>query len=177
MQVFQKSKIKYFDIPSNRPLIVLGCWSKRIEEYFHIRNPNNINLSEKSTTQYVNILINSMVKHVKYVVKIMIGIQENFIESDNYRLKQSIRIYQLIQENISTQKSLYQLLYVINNLHERVIRNYYNFSECFLQWLTIYWKIYIFLELLVTPHSPIKKLYQMLCVNLLPRKADLSLQP
>ena len=49
-----------------------------------------------------------------------ISIQEKFIELDNKRAKQSIRTYQLIQENISTQKSLHQLLYILNNVQARV---------------------------------------------------------
>ena len=46
----KKSKIKDFNIPRNKPLIVLDYWSKNIEEDFHICNPDNINLSGKSTT-------------------------------------------------------------------------------------------------------------------------------
>ena len=64
--------------------------------------------------------MNTMVKHVKYMEQGMIGLQEKFIESKNDRLKQSISIYQMILENISTKKTLRQLLYLINGLHERV---------------------------------------------------------
>ena len=42
----EKSKINDFNSPRNKPLIILNYWSKNIEEYFHLRNPDNINLSE-----------------------------------------------------------------------------------------------------------------------------------
>ena len=60
----QKSKIKDFKSPRNEPLIVLDYWSKKIEEYFHLCNPDNINISDKSTTQDATNIINSIVKHV-----------------------------------------------------------------------------------------------------------------
>ena len=60
----KKAKIKDFNSPRNEPLIVLDYWSNNIEEYFHLRNPDNINLSEKSTTQNVKNALDSMVKHV-----------------------------------------------------------------------------------------------------------------
>ena len=113
-------KIKDFNTPRNKPLIVLDYWSKKIEEYFHLHNPDNIILSEKSTTRDVKILINSMVKHVNSIEQGMIGLQDKFIESENERFKQSVRIDQLIQENISTQKYLHQLLFVLNNVYTRV---------------------------------------------------------
>ena len=37
----------------------------------------------------------------------MIGLQEKFIESENDKAKQSIRIDQPVQENISTKKNLH----------------------------------------------------------------------
>ena len=43
-----------------------------------------------------------MVKHVNYMEQGTIGLQEKFIELDNERVKQLIRIDQLIRENIST---------------------------------------------------------------------------
>ena len=42
----EKSKIKDCNSPRNKPLIVLDYWSNNIEEYFHQRNPDNINISE-----------------------------------------------------------------------------------------------------------------------------------
>ena len=50
----KKTKIKYFKSPSNDPLIVLDYQSKNIEEDFHPHKTDNVNLSEKSTTQDVN---------------------------------------------------------------------------------------------------------------------------
>ena len=102
MQNVQKSKIKDFNSPRKDPLIVLDYWSKNIEQYFHLRDPDNTNISEKYTTQYVKNVMNIMVNHVNSTEKGMIGLQEKFIESENERLKQSICIYQLIPENIST---------------------------------------------------------------------------
>ena len=46
----QNSQIKDFNSPRNKPLIFLEYWSNNIEEDFHLRNPENINLSEKSAT-------------------------------------------------------------------------------------------------------------------------------
>ena len=42
----EKEKIKYFNSNRNDSLIILDYWSKNIEEYFHLRSPKNINLSE-----------------------------------------------------------------------------------------------------------------------------------
>ena len=94
----------------NKPLIVIDYWSKEIEEYFYIRTPDKNNLSDKSTTQDVKNVMNIMVKHVNSMEKGMLGLKENFIESENERPKQSICIDQLIQENISTQTYLHQLI-------------------------------------------------------------------
>ena len=47
-------------------------------------------------------VMNSMVEHINSMKQVMIVIEENFIESDNVRVKQSIHIYQLMRENIST---------------------------------------------------------------------------
>ena len=125
-------KIKDFNSPRNEPLIVLYYWSKNIEEYFHLHNPDNINLPEKYTTQDVKNVMNRMVKHVNSMEQVMIVIQENFIESDNERVKKSIRMDQLIRENISTKK------YPPNSLPYKLctrkikttIRNYYKVSIC-----------------------------------------------
>ena len=46
-----------------------------------------------------------MVKHANYMEQGMIGFQEKFIELENYRVKQSICIDQLIRKNISTKKT------------------------------------------------------------------------
>ena len=100
-----KTKIKDFNSPRNDPLIVLDYWSNNIEEYFHLRNPDNIDLSEKYTTQDVTNIMNSMVKHVSYTEQGMLGIQDKFVESENERLKQPINIDQLTRENISTKKT------------------------------------------------------------------------
>ena len=91
MQVWKQ--FKDLNIPMNNPQIVLDHWSKKIEEYFHLRKPDNINLSNKYTTQDVKILIDVMVKHVNFMEQVIIGIQENIIESENESLKQSICIY------------------------------------------------------------------------------------
>ena len=82
------TKIKDFNSPSNKPLIVLDYWSKNIEEDFHLRNSDNINLYYKSTTHDVKNVMNIMLKHVSSIEQVMIGIQEKFIELDNERLKQ-----------------------------------------------------------------------------------------
>ena len=68
----KKSKINYFNSPRNEPLIVIDYWSKNIEEYFHLSNPDNINLYEKSTTQDMTNIVNSMVKHFKSMEQGMI---------------------------------------------------------------------------------------------------------
>ena len=52
--------------------------------------------------------------------KVMRGLQENLIESENERFKKSICIYQLIQETISTKQTLQKLLYLIKNVHARL---------------------------------------------------------
>ena len=72
-------KNKDFKSPRNKPLIVLDYWPENIEEYFRLCNPDNINLSEISTTQDVTDIINSMVKHVKSMEQGMIVLQDNFI--------------------------------------------------------------------------------------------------
>ena len=70
-----KIKINYFNSPRNKPLIVLGYWSKNIEVYSRLCNPDNINQCEKPKTHNVKNEINSMVKHVKYMEQGMILIQ------------------------------------------------------------------------------------------------------
>ena len=57
--------MKDFNSSRNKSLIVLDCWSKNIEEYFHLRNTNNINISDKYTTQDVTNVMNTMVNHFK----------------------------------------------------------------------------------------------------------------
>ena len=57
------SKIKDFNSPRNKPLIILDYWSNNIEEHFHLRNPDNINISDKYTTQGVTKVMSSMVTH------------------------------------------------------------------------------------------------------------------
>ena len=84
----KKAKIKDFNSPRNEPLIVLDYWSNNIEEYFHLRNPDNINLSDKYTTQDVTNLMKSMVNRVNSMEQDMIGIQDNFIELENERVNQ-----------------------------------------------------------------------------------------
>ena len=79
----KKYKIKDFNSPRNEPLIVLDYWSKKIKEYFHLRKPDNINLSDKYTTQDVTNVIKIVVNHVNSMEQGMIGLQENFIESEN----------------------------------------------------------------------------------------------
>ena len=66
-KITKNSKIKDFNSPRNESLIVLDYWSKKTEETFHLFIPFNINLSEKSTTQDVTNVMNSMVKHIFYV--------------------------------------------------------------------------------------------------------------
>ena len=107
MQVCQKTKIKDFNSPSNDPLIVIGYLPRNVEGYFHLPNPNKINLSETSTTQDATNVMKSMVNHVNSTEQGMIVTQEKLIESYNERLKKSICIDQLIREIISTQKSLH----------------------------------------------------------------------
>ena len=72
---------------------------------FHLRNHYNINIFDKSTTQYVKNVMNSTMKHVNSMEQGMIELQEKVIESDNERLKQPISIDQFIQEFISTKKT------------------------------------------------------------------------
>ena len=74
----KKYKIKDFNSPRNEPLIVLDYWSINIEEYFHLRNPDNIDLSDKSTTQDVTNVTNSVVNYVNYMDY---GLQDKLIES------------------------------------------------------------------------------------------------
>ena len=45
-------------------------------------------------------------------------------------LKKSICIGQLIQENVSTQKSLHKLIYVINKVHSRVKQSLETTTRC-----------------------------------------------
>ena len=101
-----KSKIKYFKSPRNKPLIILDYCSKKIEEDFNLHNPGRIYLSDKYTTRDVRNIINIMINHINSMEQGMIGLKGEFIESENYRVNQSIRIYQLIRENISTKKKL-----------------------------------------------------------------------
>ena len=54
--------------------------------------------------------MNTMVKYFNSMEKSMIALQEKFIEAENERVKQSIRIDQLIWENISTKKIFHKLL-------------------------------------------------------------------
>ena len=96
----EKSKIKDLNSPSNEPLIFLDCWSKNIEEDYNLRNPDNIDISEKSKTKDVTNVIHSMVRNFNSREQGTIGLQEKFIELENQRLKQSMCIDQLIQENI-----------------------------------------------------------------------------
>ena len=95
--------MKDFNSSRNKSIIVLDCWSKNIEEYFHLRNTDNINISDKYTTQDVTNVMNIILKHANSMKQGMIGLQGKFIESENERLKQSICIYQLTRENISAQ--------------------------------------------------------------------------
>ena len=73
------TKIKDFNSPSNKPLIVLDYWSKNSEEDFDIHHPSNMNISEKYTTQNVINDMNTTVKHVKYMEQGMIGLQDKFV--------------------------------------------------------------------------------------------------
>ena len=86
VQMCQKTKTKYFNSPRNEPLIVLEYWPKNIEEKFNLRNPDNNNIYERSTTQDVKNVINSMLNHVNSMEQGIIVTQEKFIESDNKRL-------------------------------------------------------------------------------------------
>ena len=81
-------------------MIVLEYWSKNIEEYFHLNNPDKNNTSDKSTAQNGKNATNVIVKHVNSMRQVMIGPQDIFIESENERVKQSVCINQLIRENI-----------------------------------------------------------------------------
>ena len=51
----------------NKPLTVLYYWWNNIKGYFHLHNPDRINLSEKYTTQDVKNSMNTMVKNVNYM--------------------------------------------------------------------------------------------------------------
>ena len=64
--------------------------------------------------------MDSIVEHVNYMEQGTIGIQEKFIESENERVNQSILINQLIRENISTKKTLHQIIYLLKDVHTRV---------------------------------------------------------
>ena len=67
--------MKDFNSPRNEPLIILDHRSKKIEEYFHLINPDYINLPEKSTTKGVKNVMSIVVKHVDSMEHDMIGIQ------------------------------------------------------------------------------------------------------
>ena len=130
---FKKSKIENLNSTRNEPLILLGYWSKKIEEYFHLFKPDNIHLSDKSTAQDVTNIINSTVKHINYMEQDMIGLQEKFIESENERAKQSICIYHLIQENISTKNNRPPTSLPSKQCTHKsktIIRNYYKVYMC-----------------------------------------------
>ena len=71
----KKNQINDFNSPRNEPIIVLDYWSNNIEEDFHLRNPNNIYIFEKTTTKDVTDSMNIMVKHVKYMEQVMIQLQ------------------------------------------------------------------------------------------------------
>ena len=101
-KISKKYKITDFNSPRNEPLNALEYCSKNIEEYFHLRNPDKINLSDESITQDVKTVMNIMVKHVNYMEQGMIGLQYKLIESDNERVNQQICIYQPIGEKNST---------------------------------------------------------------------------
>ena len=73
-RVTKKAKIKAFDSPRNEALVVLDYWSNNIKEYVHIRIPDNINLSDKYTTQNVKNSIHTTAKHVNSMVQGMAGI-------------------------------------------------------------------------------------------------------
>ena len=79
----KKLNIKDLNSPRNEPLIVLDYWSNKTEEDFNLCNSENINISDKYTTQVVTNVMNSMVKHVKSMEQVMIGLQEKFIEPEN----------------------------------------------------------------------------------------------
>ena len=104
MQELWKSKIKDFNSTSNDTLFVIDYWSKKIVKYFHLRNPNIINLSGNSITQDVKNLMHTMEKHVKYMEQVMIELQDKFIESYNYKAKQLIFIDQLVWEKFQLNK-------------------------------------------------------------------------
>ena len=126
----KKYKTRDFNSPRNDSLIVIYYSSHKIEEYFHLRNPDNINISEKYTTWDIIFLINSMVELVKSIEQGMIAIQEKVIELYNEVLKQSICIYKLIREYISTQKSLHQLFFILNNIDAIVKQSSENPTRC-----------------------------------------------
>ena len=170
-KIAEKFKIKNLNSPRNKPLIILKYWSNNIEETFRLRNPDNNNISNKSTTQDLTNVMNATVNHVNYMGKFMIVLQEKFIGSDNERLKKSICIYQLVQENIST-KPLHLLLYLINDVHAILKQLPEPPSKCtsLMKSASNLWKKYIFLALPLTLYSPIKKWYHMLYLNLLPKK-------
>ena len=109
MQEFKKPKTKDFNSPRNKPTIVIDYWSKKVEGYFHLRNPDTFNISEKSTTHDVTNVMNTMVNHINSMEQGMIGIQDNFIELEKDMVKKSVSIDQLIRENIPTKQNPHQL--------------------------------------------------------------------
>ena len=81
------SKIKDFNSPRNKPLIILDYWSNNIEEHFHLRYPDNIYIYEKSTTHDVPNIMNTMANHVHSMEQGIISLQDKFIELENNRVK------------------------------------------------------------------------------------------
>ena len=76
----------------------------------------------------------------------MNGLQEKYIEYDNERINKSICIDQLIWENISTKKVLYQIIYLLNDLHTRE-NNHQKLLQGFQDYFTVpnnIWKKAIF---------------------------------
>ena len=88
----KKYKINYSNSPTNKPLIVLDYWLKKIEKDLHLGNPGNIKLSDR----YENV-INAMVNHVNSMEQGMIVLQYKFIILNNKkRDKQYICIDELL---------------------------------------------------------------------------------
>ena len=83
----------------------------------------------------------------------------------------------MIGGNISTKQTLHQLLYLLNYVHTRAKSPSENPPRCPILMNSAYQSMeeIPFKALLITPNSPIKKWYQILCLNLLPRKSVLSL--
>ena len=71
----KNQKIKDLNSPRKNPLIVLGYWSKKTEEYFHRHNSDNINLCDKSTTQDVTNVLTIILNNVNYMEQGMIELQ------------------------------------------------------------------------------------------------------